>query len=228
MAAVNVIVFGATGGLGQQVWRRAVDVGHQVTAFVRSPEKLDASDPRHASLRVVVGDVLDADAVRVAAGGCQVAVNCTSPASGDATIELARSVVGNAAAAGVGRFYMVGGIGALWAPGTNETVLVQDWSDPDGMARYGLPPNVPREMIQRMTKGHLASMAYLESTGLPHAFVCPGAMIDAAPSETRTITLDELGGRGAIEVSYADVAEVIVDDLRRGDLLGHRVCVSPA
>ena len=228
MAPVKVVIFGATGGLGQRVWRSAVDAGHQVVAFVRSPHKLDDADPHFAALEVVQGDVMDREAVQAAASGAEVVVNCTSPAGGNATIDLAKAVVTAAAAAGVERFYMVGGIGALWAPGTQKTVLLQDWDDPEAAKQYGLPPSIPRDMIRKMTRGHLASMEFLATTNLAHAFMCPGAMFDGPESPGRTVTLDELGGQGAMRVSYADIARVIVDDLNVGALLGHRVCVAPA
>lgn len=225
---MKIIIFGANGGLGQWVWKAAVSAGHTVVAFVRTPSKLDSADPRFSQLHVVAGDVMDAEAVRLAATGCQIAINCTSPAGGNSALEMARSVVSNAAASGVQKFYMVGGIGALWAPETNRSVLIQDWDDPVAMQKYGLPTTMPREVIQRMTRGHLASMAYLESTGLPHCYLCPGAMVDAPPTESRVVTLDELGGRAAMRVSFGNVARTIVEDLEQGALIGHRVCVSDA
>ncbi|MEN0065793.1 MAG: NAD(P)H-binding protein [Myxococcota bacterium] len=223
---MKIIVFGANGGLGQWVWKMAIDGGHEVVAFVRTPSKLDRADPRFSSLQVVSGDVMDAEAVRAASAGCEAAINCTSPAGGTSAPDMARSIVPNAAQAGVQAFYMVGGIGALWAPGTDRTILIQDWDDEVAMKQYGLSPTIPREMVRRMTKGHLESMAFLESTGLPHAFVCPGAMEEGPATDTRVVTLDELGGKSAIRVSFGNIAHVIVEDLGRGELLGHRVCVS--
>ena len=223
---MKLILFGATGGLGQYVWKAAVDAGHDVVAFVRTPAKLHASDPRHAKLQVVAGDVMDADAVRTAAAGCEVGINCTSPAGGNSALEMAKSIVTNAAASGVQRFYLVGGLGALWAPGTNHTVLVQDWDDAEAMQKVGLSPSMPREMIRKMTKGHLESMAFLQGTGLPHTYLCPGRMVDGPPTETRVVTLDEVGGQSPGQVNFGDVAQVMVDDLPQGALIGHRVCVS--
>jgi putative NADH-flavin reductase len=225
---MKLIIFGANGGLGQWTWKAAVDGGHDVLAFVRTPSKLDQADPRYASLEVVQGDVMDAEAVRAACAGCRVAINGTSPAGGTATADMARSIVENGSAAGVEAFYMVGGMGALWAPGTDRKVLLQDWSDAEAMQRYGLPPNMPREMIRKMTAGHLASMAILAEAGVPHTYLCPGAMKDGPATTDRVVTLDELGGRGAMRVSFGNVAKTIVDDLERGALLGHRVCVSDA
>jgi|GEM_PF-5097197 len=227
-STTRLIVFGASGGLGQHVWKAAVAAGHDTVAFVRTPSKLDDTAPGFEQLTVAVGDVMDAEAIRRASAGCSIAINCTSPAGGNSTLELARSIVPNAAAAGVERFYMVGGLGALWAPGTGKTVLVQDWDDADALPRYGLRADVPRDLIRNMTKGHLASMAYMASEGRSHSFVCPGAMYEGPATEGRTVVLDELGGQSAARVSFGDVAQVIVDDLRHGALMGHRVCVVPS
>ena len=223
---MNIIIFGATGGLGQWTWKAAVKAGHDVTAFVRSPHKLDSTAPGHGELRVMPGDVMDSEAVRVASQGAEVAINCTSPAGGNSTLEMAKSIVDNASASGIAKFYMVGGVGALWAPGTDKSVLMQDWDDAEGMAKLGLPPGMPREMIRNMTKGHLASMAYVADAGVAHTFMCPGAMDDAPATTDRVVTLDEPGGRRAMRVNMGDVAQVIVDDLEHGKLLGHRVCVA--
>jgi putative NADH-flavin reductase len=49
----RVIVFGATGRVGTGFLAYALDAGHQVTAFVRTPAKLTV---RHPNLNVVQGD----------------------------------------------------------------------------------------------------------------------------------------------------------------------------
>jgi uncharacterized protein YbjT (DUF2867 family) len=68
----RVLVIGATGGTGRQLVQQALDQGHQVTAFVRNPSKLQIE---HANLRVVKGDVLDYTSVESAMRG-QSAVLC--------------------------------------------------------------------------------------------------------------------------------------------------------
>jgi uncharacterized protein YbjT (DUF2867 family) len=69
---LRVLVIGATGGTGRQLVQQALDQGHQVTAFVRDPSKLQIE---HANLRVVKGDVLDYASVEPAMRG-QSAVLC--------------------------------------------------------------------------------------------------------------------------------------------------------
>jgi hypothetical protein len=53
---MKLLVLGATGGTGLEIVRQAVDRGHHVTAFVRSPEKLKPFDDR---INIRQGDLLD-------------------------------------------------------------------------------------------------------------------------------------------------------------------------
>lgn len=51
----KVIIFGATGTIGQHLVSQAIHAGHSVTAFVRNPSKLTITSNR---LNFVTGDVL--------------------------------------------------------------------------------------------------------------------------------------------------------------------------
>ncbi|MEW2552045.1 NAD(P)H-binding protein [Streptomyces zhihengii] len=63
---MELTVFGATGGIGREIVRQALDAGHGVTAVVRDPARLDASGPR---LKVFPADLTDPDALRPAVAG---------------------------------------------------------------------------------------------------------------------------------------------------------------
>ncbi len=52
---MNITIFGATGQVGQHLTTQSLEQGHHVTAFTRSPEKLEIS---HKNLRIVQGDVM--------------------------------------------------------------------------------------------------------------------------------------------------------------------------
>lgn len=53
---MKLLVLGATGGIGLEIVRQAIDGGHQVSAFVRTPERLKEFGDR---LTVIQGDVLN-------------------------------------------------------------------------------------------------------------------------------------------------------------------------
>ncbi len=56
VAAMKLVVFGATGGTGGCVVEQALEAGHEVTAVVRDPARLPV---RHERLRIVRADVFE-------------------------------------------------------------------------------------------------------------------------------------------------------------------------
>ncbi|WP_328439025.1 NAD(P)H-binding protein [Streptomyces sp. NBC_00444] len=63
---MNLTVFGATGGIGQEIVRQALTAGHQVTAVVRDPARLAVTG---AGLEVFRADMTDPEALRPAVSG---------------------------------------------------------------------------------------------------------------------------------------------------------------
>jgi putative NADH-flavin reductase len=70
---MNILIVGATRGIGRQLLDQALSSGHGVTALVRNPRRLAI---QHERLRVIKGDILDAESVARAMAG-QDAVCCT-------------------------------------------------------------------------------------------------------------------------------------------------------
>nr|CBH32108.1 putative NAD-dependent epimerase/dehydratase [Streptomyces albaduncus] len=63
---MRLTVFGATGGIGQEIVRQALDAGHHVTAVVRNPAGLTVTGTQ---LEVFRADLTDPEAVRPAVAG---------------------------------------------------------------------------------------------------------------------------------------------------------------
>ena len=57
---MNVLIFGATGGMGRELVAQALAQGHTVTAFARNPQKVTV---KHERLAVHRGNVLDTQSV---------------------------------------------------------------------------------------------------------------------------------------------------------------------
>lgn len=76
---MKIIVFGASGRVGQHVIRLALKKGIQVTAFVRTPSKLQISAP---SLQIYHGNALLADDVATAIKGHDAVVSCLASSKG--------------------------------------------------------------------------------------------------------------------------------------------------
>ncbi len=73
---MKIVVFGASGGVGLEVVKQALEKGHIVTAFVRSPEKFSLT---HDKLTVVQGDALEAEAVANAIAGQNAVISALGP-----------------------------------------------------------------------------------------------------------------------------------------------------
>jgi len=63
---MNLLIVGATGGTGRALVEQALNQGHTVTAFVRSPERMKIS---HERLSITRGNVLDPESVDSAVRG---------------------------------------------------------------------------------------------------------------------------------------------------------------
>src|SRR4051794_28190380 len=58
---MNLIIFGATGGIGQHLVAQALEAGHKVTAVARRPGAIQI---QHPHLTVMQGDVFQPETLR--------------------------------------------------------------------------------------------------------------------------------------------------------------------
>src|SRR5438876_81235 len=106
-APMKLTVFGATGGIGREVVRQALDAGHEVTAVVRDPARLSVTGDR---LEVFRDDLTDPEAVRPAVAGRDVVLSglgARSRKEAGVATRLTRTVLGAMQAEGVRRLLVV-------------------------------------------------------------------------------------------------------------------------
>jgi len=84
---MNLVVLGATGSTGLEIVRQAIEYGHSVTAFVRSPERLK---PFRDRISVKQGNLLDAAELEPVIKGHDAVLSAFGPrvpiAKGDANL----------------------------------------------------------------------------------------------------------------------------------------------
>ena len=110
---MKLILFGATGRIGQRILLEALARGHDVTAALRDPSRLQM---RHADLRVEHADATEATDVARVAAGHDAAISAVGPgATGDAgmIVATAEALIEGLAKAGTARLIVVGGAGTL-------------------------------------------------------------------------------------------------------------------
>lgn len=203
---MQVTVFGASGMVGARVVDELLDRGHQVTAVVRRPDRIQ---PRE-NLTVTRGDAFDPDSVRASVQGADVLVTSVTVRDDaqrdDATrtpVALVRTAAEVAAAADV-RYFAMGGAGSLEiAPG------LQLVDSPEFPAAY-----------KPESGGFRDALNYLKSdapSGLDWTMISPPIQIE--PESERTGAYRTGGGTlltdddGRSRISAADLAVAVVDEL---------------
>ncbi len=73
---MKLVVLGATGGVGLEVVKQAIERGHSVTAFVRAPERLE---PFREQITIVQGNLLNSDELERALEGHDAALSAIGP-----------------------------------------------------------------------------------------------------------------------------------------------------
>jgi putative NADH-flavin reductase len=104
---MHLTVFGATGGIGQEIVRQALDSGHRVTAVVRDPARLAATGEQ---LEVVRSELTDPEEVRAAVAGRDAVLSglgARTRKEAGVTARLTRTVLGAMDATGVRRLVVV-------------------------------------------------------------------------------------------------------------------------
>jgi putative NADH-flavin reductase len=215
---MKLVVFGATGNVGQRIVAEALRRGHEVVGVVRDPAAVKSPNK---DVRLLKGDATDADSVARAVRGADAAVSAISPrpnARGLPAPSLAansRALIKGLRAAGVKRVLYVGGASSLEvAPGKALADL------PDFPAEYREEAREGREALDIWRK---------EAGGLDWTYLSPAAEI--APGQ-RTgkyrATDDKLltDDKGKSFISFEDYAVAVLDELERPKHVGKRFGVA--
>lgn len=106
---MNVTVFGSTGAIGSLTVDELLERGHTVTAYARNPQKVPAAWGSNEGVRVVMGEMSDADAIDSAIAGADVVVSALGPsmdrkATGLPLVEGTRNILASMQRHDVPRF----------------------------------------------------------------------------------------------------------------------------
>ncbi|MBN8941053.1 MAG: NAD(P)H-binding protein [Rhizobiales bacterium] len=233
----KVIVFGATGNVGRRLVAGGLAHGHEVTAFVRSGQKLvqqwNAQLPER--LRVVEGDVLDESAVGQAIEGHDAVVNAAGHATDPKMLERICAIIVRQAErvmAPPPRVWLFGGAAVLNIPHTSYL----------GVDLPGVPA---------IYQAHKRNWHMLKRSATDWSLMCPGPMVPAPDGRPRddlristevlpyplgnwarlapriALALSMKAHLAEITVAYEDVAEIVMTHLAAGgDFARKRVGVA--
>jgi putative NADH-flavin reductase len=201
-ATINVLVFGASGATGHHVVTQALAAGHSVTAFVRRPERFGLN---HPALRIVQGDVGDANAVALAMPGHDAVISTlgsSSPMTGDPVVIAGiQHIVQAMASSGVSRFIYQSFIGVR-----------DSRADAGPLIRY-----VARFPLRHEIADHEAKEQHVAASGLRWTIVRAPKLHNGALTASYRTGGTIASDRFFPQLSRADVAHFLVRQLTERD-----------
>ena len=195
---MHIALYGATGNSGSRILNELLTRGHQVTAIIRSPEKLAA----RPGLTVVQGDVASVDGIAGRIKGTDAVVSAYAPPPDDTDqiLPVTGRLIDAVKQTGVPRLLIVGGAGNLEvAPGV--TVLASG--------------HVPAEWVPIATS-HAKLLEQVKKSEInwtyfsPSAFFVPGERTGKFRLGTNQLIANE---QGDSRISLEDYAIALVDEL---------------
>ncbi|MCA2218152.1 NAD(P)-dependent oxidoreductase [Jidongwangia harbinensis] len=195
---MKLTIFGATGGIGRQMVSQAVHAGHDVTAVVRDPARLDVT---HPALRVLtVPGLTDPDLLLPALHGSDAVLSGVGPRGrrdGPVASTATRGILLAMACGDVRRFVAVSAVPVGPVPAGESFVN----------RRMLLP------FVRTVLKDLYADLAVMEEavagSGTDWTVVRPPRLVNRPLSERYRTAVDDNVARG-YTISRADVAHAML------------------
>jgi Putative NADH-flavin reductase len=207
---MKIAVIGAAGKAGSRIMREALDRGHEVTAIVRHPEKLE-----DVNVPVIQKDILDLTAEDLAPFDDVVNAVSAPAGSEDFHIRAGRNLIKALAGATHTRLIVVGGAGSLY---TDETHTVQLVHTPDFPKQFYATALNQAKSLEDLKKSEKITWTFLSPS-----------MLFAVGRRTGHYTTgrDQLltNSEGQSYVSYEDYAAALVDEIEDPQHLNQRFTV---
>lgn len=203
---MKLLIFGATGTIGRPVVEQALEQGHIVTAFARTPAKL--GDIQHPNLTLFQGDVMDLSSVEEAMKG-QDAVVCvlgsgkslTSTIRSEGTKQIIQAMEQN----GIRRFICQSTLGAG-----------DSWGNLDFYWKYVMFGFILRKVFA----DHQRQERYVKQSHLDWTIVRPSAFIDGPKTGTYRHGFPDNDKTSQLKIARADVADFLLKQLTTDAYLG--------
>lgn len=195
---MKLVVLGATGGTGQHVVAQALAKGHEVTAMVRDPAKVQT---KHERLRVVSGDVTNAADLEKVLSGADAVISAVGPREKNDPIcaRAAEAVVAAMKKTGVRR--------VVWTSASG----VGDSLGPITTASWIFGKVIIPLLLKKPYENHFKAEETLRASGLDFTVARPLQLVDKKTSGAVTANLGDqkLGG---LKIAREDVAAFLVEE----------------
>ncbi len=195
---MKLVVFGATGNVGQQVVKQALEQGHEVTAFARNPLKLQI---KHPKLTLFQGDVMDSARVEQALQGQEIVV-CTlgsgKKLSGTVRSQGTQNIISAMKRCGMKRLICQTTLG-----------LGESWGSLNFYWKYIMFGFILRKVFA----DHQRQEQMVRNSGLDWTIIRPGAFIDGERTGQYRHGFPGTDKTSQLKITHGDVADFILKQL---------------
>ena len=204
---MNIIVFGATGKTGQLLLSQALKEGHKVTAFVRSPAKLQVTDP---NLTIIQGDATDGEAVKRALPGHDAVISTLGSVSGLGKTTILHQMTQNI-------------VTAMKEQGVKRIAYTAS----AGIDREipGLMGIISMKLLANVLEDHRNAVAVIKESGLDWTIARPMGLTNKEPSGNFRTAASGVP-KGAKSISRADVAAFLLDAVANHKYIHESIALS--
>lgn len=194
---MNLIIFGATGSIGQHLITKALEQGHSVKAFARHVSNLTTSHPK---LILISGDVFDQQSVSNAVKGCDAVLITLGSAklTGKVRSIGTQHIVNAMQLHKVKRLICQTTLGA----GDSYAALNFYWK----YIMFGL-------ILRSVFNDHVVQEEIVKKSKLDWTIVRPAAFIDGPATNSYNHGLSVLNKDLKLKISRLDVAGFMLDQL---------------
>ncbi len=199
---MKITLLGATGKTGQLLVNDAIAAGHEVTALVRTKDKLSA----RKGLTIIEGSAVNPSHVAKASNGTDVIVSTLGSTKAGLMVPAVKAVIEASKTTGVNRFVLM------------SSVLTR-------ADQQGTMMKLISSMMKAMVNDKIESEELLRSSGLDWTIVYAATLNGSDRHTVRVISaVEKLGMKH--KISRASVAKFIVDEIAQGKYSKKEVVIS--
>lgn len=206
---MKLLIFGATGSVGIQLVKQALEQGHLVTAFTRSPGKL--SSLAHSHLNIFKGDILDGQSVDEAVMGHDCVLCVIGDGNkGNVRAVGTRNIINSMKKAGVKRLICETTLGL----GDSRGNLNLLWKVIFGVS------------LRKAFKDHEQQEKQVFDSELEFTIIRPSAFTDGERTGNYKVGFDAKTKGLSLKIARADVADFMLKQVSDKRYIGKPVSIS--
>lgn len=204
---MKIAIFGGTGRVGQLVLQRALQEGHEVSALVRSADKVTA----HTNLTVYEGDVKNEQDVMKTIDGADIIFSALGTDKTTTLTEAVPHMLKAMTQQGITRIVTIGTAGILQSR-TDNSKLRYEAGDSNRRLTFA-------------AEEHHKVYDLLQASSTEWTIICPTYLPDGE-AEGNYRVVENYIPEDAKRITVGDVAKFAYDELMNGNYIGSRVGIA--